>query len=62
MTKQRRCIECGKVLNYLTRGRWGPDHWCNDCDTRRVERISRELEEMVAEGKAKAGTTPRQGK
>lgn len=44
--KQRRCIECGKALNHLTRGRWGPDHWCNDCDTKRVERISRQLEAM----------------
>ena len=42
-----KCIECGVKLTADNRGRWGPDHWCVECDKKRVRRISQQLEDLL---------------
>lgn len=37
------CIDCGEPAGT----RWGK-HWCPDCDVKRINRISRQLDELAA--------------
>lgn len=38
----RSCIDCGEPAGTA----WGPC-WCPDCDVKRLDRITRQLSEMV---------------
>ena len=42
------CVDCRVPLTRANRGRWGPDYWCQACDERRVERVSRQFREIAA--------------
>ena len=52
--KRSKCIDCDIKLTNKTRGKWGPDHWCQSCDKIRIGRISESLEEIAAKIDGKA--------
>lgn len=43
----RRCVECGGVAGTP----WGT-HWCPDCDVKRLDRISENLEKLFGDNYA----------
>ena len=40
----RDCIDCGKPAGTL----WGP-YWCPDCDVKRLDKISANLDSILAD-------------
>jgi len=43
------CCGCKIKLTDNNRGEWGPNFWCQICDKERVDRITKNLENMFTQ-------------
>lgn len=50
----RKCVDCGAPAGTT----WGP-YWCMDCDSRRLERLSGEFEELLSATNRENGSAER---